>query len=173
MAEQERKNNGPRPKRAKLKYFFLEGNLHKALHINRSKDLIKAWNYPEGKISTFNYSTVLRRHQTAYTTKQVCEMLNRSRRTLDYALGSGMIRTPQYVYGETGHKSQYMWREEDIMELRDYLAEIHRGRPRKDGQITNNSIPSVREVRAMLNDDTILYVKQGDAFVPSWKAKEF
>jgi hypothetical protein len=52
------------------------------------------------------------------------------------------------------------------------LAELHVGRPRKDGEKANNSIPSPRELRALLDEEAILYVKQGDKYVPSFKAKE-
>lgn len=174
VAKQEGKKNRPHTKRPNLRYFFLEDELHKKLSINLGKDTISAWNYPRGQRYVYNYSTVLRRHEPAFTTKQVCEFVNRTQRTIDQCIRDGMIRMPQYTYGldENRKKYKYMWREKDIMELHAYLASLHIGRPRKDGEITNNSLPTPRELRALINDEAILYVKQGDTFVPSWKAKE-
>lgn len=175
MAEQKRSKTGKGPKRPRLRYFFLNGQLHKKLTINRGKDMIVTWNYPEGKRMSYVYSDVLRRYQKAFTTPEVCQMLDRNRMTIDRALKAGMIEYPQYTYtlDENRRKFKYMWREEDIMALLDYLSTVHRGRPRLDGEITPQALPTPRELRAMINDESILYVKHGDTFIPSWRAKEF
>lgn len=155
-------------------YFFLNGDLHKKLHINRGKDLITAWNYPGGKKVSYSYTDALRRHDKAFTTTEVCRMVNRSKLTLENAMKSGMIEYPQFTYGldENRRKFQYMWAEEDIMDLLEYLSTVHRGRPRKDGIATPQKLPTPRELRAMIHGEAILYVKHGDAFIPTWKAKE-
>lgn len=175
MAKQARGKNGQTAKRSRLNYFFLNDTLHKKLFINRGKDLLTAWNYPEAKKVMYTYSDVLNRHQTAFTTTQVSGMVNRKRMTIELAIKHGMIARPQNTYGldENRNFYQYMWREKDIMDLLDYLATVHRGRPRKDGGISIKDLPTPRELRAMINNDQILYVKSGDTFVPSWRAKEF
>jgi hypothetical protein len=163
-------------KRPALRYFFINDQIHKKLHINRGKDLISAWNFPEHKRSVYNYSWVLRNMKTAYPTSKVAKLLNRSVRSIQLYMAAGVINPPQHTYDYTTTNPQkianYMWREEDIMELHEYLAELHVGRPRKDGEKANNSIPSPRELRALLDEEAILYVKQGDKYVPSFKAKE-
>jgi hypothetical protein len=161
-------------KRPRLKYFFLNDQIHLSLHINRGKDTISAWNYPEHARKVYSYSWVLRTMKPAYPTSKVAELLNRSVRSIQLYMEAGAIRTPQHTYAlhEPQKIAKYMWREEDIMELHEYLAGIHVGRPRNDGETTNNSIPTPRELRALLNEEAILYVKQGDKYVPSWKAKE-
>lgn len=175
MADKEGKGNGGRTKRPLLgTYFFLNDELHRRLHTNRGQDILTAWNYPQEKKVKGSYSSIIRRHKTAFTTVQVCKMVNRSRFTLEVAIKRGMIERPQHTYGLDENKNfyQYMWREEDIMGLLEYLGTVHQGRPRKDGETTVNNLPTPRELRAMINDDNILYVKQGDTFVPTWRAKE-
>lgn len=175
MAQAQGATNRSRAKRPLLPtYFFLNDQIHRRLHISRGKDLLLAWNYPEGKRVRANYSTVINRHKKAFTTKQVCEMVNRGRLTIENAIIDGMIERPQHTYGLDEHRRiyQYMWREKDIMDLLEYLSSIHQGRPRKDGEITNNGLPTPRELRAMINDDHVLYVKQGETYVPTWRAKE-
>lgn len=176
MDKREGKKNGRRTKRPVLPtYFFLNDQIHRKLHINRGKDLLAAWNYPESKKVLTSYSTTIRRHKTAFTTTQVCQMVNRGRLTIELAMRHGMIERPQHTYGLDENKNfyQYMWREEDIMDLLEYLSSVHRGRPRKDGEITTHDLPTPRELRAMINDENVLYVKQGDTYVPTWRAKEF
>lgn len=176
MDKSKGKGNGRRTKRPVLPtYFFLNEQLHRKLHINRGRDLLTAWNYPEGKKVLTSYSTTIHRHKKAFTTTEVCKMVNRGRLTLELAMKHGMIERPQHTYGLDENKNfyQYMWRESDIMDLLEYLSSVHRGRPRNDGEITTHSLPTPRELRAMINDENILYVKEGDTYVPTWRAKEF
>lgn len=173
MANTKRKKNGQGAKRPPLKYFFLEGDLHIKLNINRGKDLLTAWNYPSGKKVTYHYTDALRRMEKAFTTKEVGELVNRSRVSIEMAVLGGHIHEPQYTYAlnENRNKYKWMWREKDIMELHEYLSGIHWGRPRKDGLVTPKALPTPRELRAMIHDEAILYVKDGDTFIPSWRAK--
>jgi hypothetical protein len=175
MVNEAGKSNGKARKRPRLKYFFLNGDLHRKIVINRGRDLLSAWNYPKGKKVSYSYSDTLRHHEPAFTTQQVAQMVNRHRVVVQNAVDRGMIEQPQFTYGldQNRHKASYMWHEKDIMALHEYLAGIHYGRPRKDGEITPKHLPTPRELRAMIHNEEILYVKQGDTFVPSWRAKEF
>lgn len=154
-------------------YFFLNGDLHRRIHINRPGDSITTWNYPQARLITYVYSDVRRMAERAFTTQQVCDMINRGWRSVIQVVLDEEIRTPQHTYtiDEKRHKYKYMWNEENIMELHAYFASVHRGRPRKDGLITPAPMPSARELRAMIRQESILYVKQGDEFVPTWKAE--
>ncbi len=176
MVGQKGKGNGRRNKRPLLpKYFFLNDQIHRRQQINRGRDLLSAWNYPEAKRVTTSYSAAITRHKPAFSTAEVCQMVNRKRMTVENAMKNGMIERPQNTYGlnEDRNFYQYMWREEDIMALHEYLSSVHRGRPRKDGEITITDLPTARELRAMIHDNHVLYVKEGETYVPTWRAKEF
>lgn len=168
----------------KLKYFYLEGVmddkvqplLHRSLHINRSSDTIITWCYPLGKRVTYTYSEVKKHRAPAFSTTQSAKMLNRVPAILERAIMYGDIEAPQFTYGldENRNKYKHMWSEQNIMEMHALLSTRHRGRPRKDGVIVPAAMPSVRELRAMIRQETILYVKndQGE-FVPTWLAQNF
>lgn len=170
---------GPRMRKGKmppLRYFFYRGDLHKKIHINRSDDIITAWNYPKERLEKYIYSDVRSSGEKAFTTKQVCEMVGRKQRTVKDAINKGMIRRPQRTYGldEERNGYAYYWCEKDIMELHDYLKTVHKGPPRKDGRITPmKNLPSAAELRAMIRQNKMFYVKVGDEFVPSWQAENF
>lgn len=174
MAKQARNQNGKAAKRPSLKYFFLNGMLHKKLVINRGADTVVCWNYPEERRMKYTYSDVLRRKEPAFTTTQVCKMVNRQRLTLEVAMRRGMIERPQHTYGldENKRLRQYMWSEKDIMDLHAYLSTVHRGRPRKDGLITPQHLPTPGELRAMIRQEgETLGVMRDGVFVPTWRAK--
>lgn len=176
MANAKGSKNGPRTKRPALRYFFLNDQLHKKLRINRGADLLVAWNYPEHKKVTYIYSDTVRLHEKAFSTAEVCKMVNRKIMTIENAWKRGMIERPQHTYGLDENKNiyQYFWREKDIMELHAYLATVHKGRPRKDGSITNTTLPTPRELRAMIHNEEVLYFKDEHGnFVPSWRAKDW
>lgn len=159
-----------------LRYFYLNGLLHKKLQINRGKDTIVAWCYPQHRRVAYTYSDVRKSKEPAFTTKEVAEMMNRKPLAIDRALGRGDIEPPQHVYSLSNpdRVMKYLWSEEDIMRVHDYFSNVHYGRPRKDGMITSYKMPTKREVRAMIHQETILYVKNNDGeFVPTWKAQEF
>jgi hypothetical protein len=160
-------------KKKPLRYFFLNGDLHKKLHINRGADEITAWNYPKARRYTYSYSSVRRYSEPAFNTSEVVKFISRGRERIEYAIITGAVPEPQYTYGldENKNKFQHMWSEEDIMRLHAYFSSVHRGRPRNDGMITPQHLPTARELRAMIRQEEILYVKQGDKFVPTWKAE--
>jgi len=150
--------------------------LHTRLHINRGADTIITWCYPLGKRVAYTYSDVKKRKAPAFTTQEVCDMLMRTRRVLQDAITNGDISEPQYTYGLNEHrrKFKYMWSEQNIMEAHAFLSTVHRGRPRKDGKVTPQRLPTARELRAMIRQEHILYVQGDDGeFRPVWRAPDF
>ena len=103
-------------------------------------------------------------------------MINRSRTRVEKAILDGNIEEPQYTYGltEVKQKFQYMWDEKNILDAHRYFSTVHVGRPRNDGRTTPKRLPTVRELRAMIRQEKILYVENDDGeFVPVWRAAEF
>ena len=106
MASTATTKSSKKNKRTRLRYFFVNGELHKKLHINRGKDLLTAWNYAKGQRVRMNYTDTLRLHETAFSMVQVAEMLNRKRLTLERAIINGDIPMPQFSYSLTGEKKK-------------------------------------------------------------------
>ncbi len=173
------KANGSKKSR-QLNYFYVEVPehgllLHKSLQKNRSTDTIIAWCYPLEKRVAYTYSVVRKNMKPAFTMAEVCEMLNRSRQTIELAILAGDIPAPQFTYGlsEKRGKYKYMFNESDIMETHSYLAQLHRGRPRKDGLKKNTNLPSPKELRAIIRQQPIMgYLDENGKFTPTWLAEE-
>lgn len=183
MADSKGEGKTTRKKSRTLNYFYLDGDLdgklrpllHKKLHINRGQDTITAWCYPLHKRVAYTYSDVLHSKQNAFTTVEAAKMLMRSRLTLERAILNGDIEAPQMTYGLNERKNnfKYMWSERDVLNAHAYLSTVHMGRPRRDGLVSPRRMPTVRELRAMMRDQEILYVKVGDEFKPTWRAENF
>ena len=155
-----------RPIQKKLLYFFLNDKIHKIIRANRSRDELVAWCYPDKKRVLYSYSQVEKHAESAYTVKQVAEILGRHKVTIENYILDGKIREPQKVYPISNPDStwnKFMLREADVMDLHEFISTA--------GYSSN--LPSKAELRGILKHNLILYTKSSDGkFVPVWKAGE-
>lgn len=157
-------------------YFYLNSSLHKTLETRRSEDLLVAWDYKESKRVAYVLSDVYKRRQRAYLPHQVANMMNRHIDTLKRHLRNGDIRKPQAAYSLDGQNKiiQYMFNEEDVREVYDFFRTVHRGRPRKDGRVVQNHLPTKAELEALFRNERVLYTKTDDGeFIPVWRQPEW
>lgn len=151
--------------RKRIVYFFLNDKIHKTIRSNRAKDELVAWCYPDKKRVLYSYSQVEKYGQNAYTIKEVGQMLNKHKVTIENYILAGKIKYPQKVYPISNPDStwnKFMLNEKDIMDLHEFIL---------DSGYTKN-IPSKSELQAILKHNIILYTKvDGDKFVPVWKAE--
>lgn len=173
LASQARVGKDGKKRYRKLRYFYLNDDLHRSLFISQARDEMVAWNYPQKKRVVYTYSDVRRRKEPAFTTQEVCKLLNRQRDTVEKAMLRGEFPTPQHAYklDENMRKTSYQWSQTDVLNAQAYFLTVHYGRPRNDGLITPYPIPTVRELKALMRQEEILYVRDGDEFKPVWAAR--
>jgi hypothetical protein len=149
--------------RKKFLYFFLNDKLHKVLSSSRSRDQLIAWCYPDKKRVMYAYSQVQKNMENAYSIKQVSDILNKHKVTIEDYILEGKIREPQRIYPigkESSSWSKYMFNQKDILELHEFILDSgHSGK-----------LPSKTELLALLKNNIILYTKTESGFVPVWKA---
>jgi hypothetical protein len=153
-------------------YFYLGGELHQKLHIDRGADLITCWSYVEHKRTAYPWSETKRKMTSSYKTSEVVKLLNRSRVTRQRAIIAGDIRKPAqpYTLDKERRVGKFCWSQANVMEARDFFATQHVGFKRNDGLITAKPIPSRAELRAMMEQGTVTYVKTSDGeFIPTFK----
>ena len=171
MAGRKRKNL-----RKKFRYFFINSELHKILRVSRPEDLVFAWNYKQGKRVAYVLSDSRLHMQRAYSVKEVGEIFDRDYLSILRYINNKNINPPQktYVIEDPTRLGRYYFSKDDIYSLHDYLLTVNRGRPRFDGVMNKTDAPSRRELDAILNNDTVLYVKGADGqFIPMWKQPEW
>lgn len=150
--------------RKKLLYFFLNKKLHKVLSSSRAEDRLTAWCYPDKKRVLYSYSDVQKNMERAYSSREVANMLNRHKISVERYVYTGSIKQPAKVYPISNPDSKwwkYMFSESDIYDLHQFIIDTGR-----DG-----NIPSRAELKAILKHNLILYTKNSEGdFVPVWKA---
>ena len=148
-----------------IRYFFLNGQLHKVLSSSRAKDTLVAWRYEDSKRVIYPYSEVKKSMGNAYSITQVAEILNKHRVTIQDYILEEKILSPQKIYpiGKSAEDGwyKYMFSEKDILDLHQYILE--------SGHSKN--LPSKAELLALLKHNFILYTKTDTGFVPVWKAE--
>lgn len=171
MAKQSRNQT-----KRRILYFYLNDALHRALQVNRSEDVIIAFNFVEGKRVAYNYTDVQKNKKHAYSISEAAKLINRHVDTVKRHLRAGDIKRPQQAYAldNKNRLGRYYFNDVDIREMREFFKTVHIGRPRNDGQITASNIPSKAELEAMLRNETVLYAKNKEGeFIPVWKAPEW
>lgn len=149
----------------KFVYFFLNDKIHKVLRMNRSRDEIVAWCYPDKKRVLYSYSQVKKYMQNAYTTTQAAKILGRHKVTIEDYILEGKIKVPQRVYPISNPEStwsKFMFSETDILDIHSFIVDSG----------YSKDLPSRNELQALLKNNIILYTKTTDGnFVPVWKAE--
>ena len=152
-------------KRKKFSYFFLNNKIHKVLSSSWAKDELIAWSYPDKKRVLYSYSQVVKNMENAYSTRQVSQVLNKHKVTIEDYILDGKIKYPQKVYPIGNIEStwyKFMYSESDIMDIHQFILEAG----------YSKDMPSRNELKALLKHNTILYTKTTDGkFVPVWKAE--
>ena len=160
----------------RLRYFYLNGKLHKVLRRSRAEDLLIAWDYELGKRVAYSLADVNKNKQYAYPISEVVKILGKHEDTIKWHMYKGDIKFPQQCYSLNGNKTpgKYFWSEDDIRDMHDFFKTVHRGRPRLDGAVTPGNMPSRAELEAIMKQENILYIKNNDGdFVPVWKQPEW
>lgn len=155
-------------KRRKL---FINKELHHIIHINIPADVATTWNFVEDKMVRYPYKSMKKHSQKAYLINEVAKMVSRHPERIRVAITEGSIKRPQ----QCGPNGKFYFNEDDILDIQDYFANVHYGRPRNDGAITplHRSVTK-EEVDARLGRRDVLYVQndKGD-FIPVWRTVEF
>ena len=161
----------PQP-RKRLNYFWLDDKLYQILHVSRPSNTVTVWSHDDEKRMVFVWSDIQRSAKPALSTAQVARLVNRHRITLLKLASNGQIPLPRKVvpYGTKEKIERFKWSEKDIMGLHDWFLTRGCGRPRKDGFVNPVALPTKAEIKAMMNNDTVIFVKNKDGeYVEAYK----
>lgn len=153
------------------KVWFLNGDLVRIHHLNRSNGIMSVYNIIKDQIESCLISDFKKNRQRAYTVGETAELVNRHKKYLPYLYKQGIIPRPMGSQkgGETGWQVRSYYSELQVFEIRDILASYHMGRPRKDKLITNDITPSRQELTRRMGDGILTYTKTEDGrFIPVW-----
>lgn len=165
-------NNWQQPIKPSATIFFLNKEIVRIIHTNKANNICVLYNFIKDKEQSMLYSDFKKHRKRAYTVKNTLKIFGRSRIQLERWIKKGLVAPPtgavpggKRVFGEYAYYS-----EEDIFTIRDVLATIHKGRPRKDGRVTPRfDVPTEKDLRSLLGDAIMLYTKtKSGEFIPVW-----
>lgn len=166
---------GPAGKRipSNKRYFFLNGDLHRTIKIDRHLNLIECFRFIDGVEVVYSWSDVKRDSQRAFRIGAVAKALNIGRDTLMGYIKQGKVTNFQWMYNDRKYKER-MFSEDGVLDVWELIMHTHIGRPRADGKITHRTdVPTRGELLAMLKEEEVLYYwdSTSERFLPVWRPK--
>jgi hypothetical protein len=153
------------------KVWFLNGDLVRPHHFNRSNGLVTVYNIIQDRLETCLISDFKKKREKAYTVGETASLVNRHKKYMPSLIKRGVIPPPigSQKGGETGWQVRSYYSESQVKEIRDILASIHIGQPRKDGLVTNNMTPNKQELTRRMGEGILTYTRTEDGrFIPVW-----
>ena len=153
------------------KVWFLNGDLVRPHHFNRSNGLVTVYNIIQDRLETCLISDFKKKREKAYTVGQTANLVNRHKKYMPSLIKRGVIPPPvgSQKGGVTGWQVRSYYSESQVKEIRDILASIHIGQPRKDGLVTNNMTPNKQELTRRMGEGILTYTRTEDGrFIPVW-----
>jgi hypothetical protein len=153
------------------KVWFLNGDLVRIHHLNRSNGIMSVYNIIKDRIESCLVTDFKRNRKKAYTVGETAILVNRHKKYLPSLMKRGVIPYPtgSQKGGATGWQVRSYYSELQVHEIRDILATYHIGQPRKDKLITNDITPTKQELTRRMGDGILTYTRTEDGrFIPVW-----
>lgn len=153
------------------KVWFLNGDLVRIHHLNRSNGIMSVYNIIQDRIESCLIADFNRNKERAYTVGETASLVNRHKKYMPNLMNRGVIPFPtgSQKGGARGWQVRSYYSESQVRDIRDILASYHMGRPRKDKLITNDITPSVQELTRRMGDGILTYTRTEDGrFIPIW-----
>ena len=151
--------------------YFLNGDLVRKYHMNKSNGIMSVYNITKDRIESCLISDFKKNRERAYTVGETAQLVNRHKKYMPQLVKRGVIPPPMGAQkgGETAWQVRSYYSESQVREIRDILASYHIGQPRKDGLITNNMTPTRQELTRRMGDGILTYTRTEDGrFIPIW-----
>lgn len=153
------------------KVWFLNGDLVRVYHLNRSNGIMSVYNIIKDQIESCLISDFKKNRERAYTVGETADLVNRHKKYMPSLMNRGVIPEPtgSQKGGARGWQVRSYYSESQVKEIRDILATYHMGRPRKDKLITNDITPTTQELQRRMGDGILTYTRTEDGrFIPVW-----
>jgi hypothetical protein len=132
-----------RPKAPKKGAYYLsdDDTLYKVKYISSATDTVILQDVKTKQEYEVRYGLFRFGFRRAVDLPQAMTLLNRASRGAYVHIKRGTFDDINAYCLRLGHKKKYFFTYENMIDLYDLYASFHFGKPRKDGRITNNSLP--------------------------------
>ncbi len=153
------------------KVWFLNGDLVRIHHHNKSNGIMSVYNITKDQIESCLINDFKKNRERAYTVGETADLVNRHKKYMPQLMKRGVIPFPtgSQKGGATGWQVRSYYSESQVHEIRDILASYHIGRPRNDRLVTNDITPTRQELTRRMGDGILTYTRTEDGrFIPIW-----
>lgn len=153
------------------KVWFLNKDLVRPHHFGRSTGLVTLYNITKDRFETCLISDFKKHREKAYTIGETATLINRHKKYIPSLIKRGIIPPPIGASkdGKRAWQVRAYYSESTIKEIREILASIHIGGPRKDGLVTNNMTPTSQELTRRMGQGILTYTRTEDGrYIPVW-----
>ena len=153
------------------KVWFLNGDLVRVHHLNKSNGIMSVYNITKDQIESCLINDFKNKRERAYTVGETADLVNRHKKYMPSLMKRGIIPFPtgSQKGGARGWQIRSYYSESQVKDIRDILATYHIGRPRKDKLITNDITPTKAELTRRMGDGILTYTRTEDGrFIPIW-----
>lgn len=151
--------------------WFLNGDLVRVHHLNRSNGIMSVYNIVQDRIESCLISDFKNKRERAYTVGETADLVNRHKKYMPSLMKRKVIPPPtgSQKGGKRAWQVRSYYSESQVWDIRDILATYHIGRPRKDKLITNDITPTAQELTRRMGDGILTYTRTSDGrFIPVW-----
>jgi len=151
--------------------WFLNGDLVRIHHLNRSNGILSVYNIVKDRIESCLIADFKKNRERAYTVKETAILVNRHQKYLPTLMKNGKIPPPtgSQKDGVRAWQIRSYYSESQVREIRDILASHNMGPVRKDGLINNNITPTSQELNRRMGSGILTYTRTEDGkFLPLW-----
>lgn len=127
-------------------YYLHDGKVYRVDIISRGTDEITLSSVEDGAKWSVRYSVFKYGFKRVWKTGDVAKMLEISPRSIYRHESNEVIPIPTR-YKTIGNNFIRFYTMKDIFVLREMIAGVHQGRPRKDKRIVNNKLPNEAYLR--------------------------
>ena len=153
------------------KVWFLNGDIVRVYHRDRSSGIITLYNVTKDCLQTVLVDEWFRKRVNAYSVRDTAALINRHPKYIADLVKRGILPPPKGASkdGKRGLRIRAYYSEDDVYELREIFGERRWGAPRKDGLKTNNHTPTEQELRRRMGVGILQYTRTEEGkFLPIW-----
>lgn len=131
-------------------YWLCNQSVYKVVLVSSGTDEVILEDISTKRQFSVRYGVFLYSYVRVFRVGVVAEWLNRTARSIYRYESRGQIKkVTQYPYGS---KAVRFYTLEDVYEIHEMISGLHRGRPRKDGRIVNNTLPDIGSLKIELRE---------------------
>jgi hypothetical protein len=154
--------------------FLLDGKIYNCMSIDKHRELAIIWDYETSTRHLITLKTYYNKGEKIWLVTEVAKIFNRSSKNLLNWLKYDLDFPLKVLkYGESknihGPIRRHYLHKQDIIDIYEILIRRGRGSKTKNDFTDPYNLPTREQLLAILNDNDIYYVREGEDFIPVFR----